>query len=84
MATRSLDPVVYLDCVHMKLREDAVPVKAVFLATGVAMAGESATFWLYVLTKRRSGDVQDILIAFVDVRKGNPETIETVFPRSTM
>lgn len=28
--------------------------------------------------------VQDIFSAFVDVRKGNPEAIETVFPRSTM
>ena len=55
-----------------------------FLATGAAMAGEGTAFWLHVLTERRSGGGQDILIAFVDVRKGNPETIETVGPRSTM
>ncbi len=40
---RPLDPVypiVYLDCIHVKVREGAVRVKAVYLAIGVTMAGE--------------------------------------------
>ena len=61
---RSLDPVypiVYLDCIHVKVREGAVRVKAVYLTIGVTMAGEKevlglwlaqtegAKFWLQVV-----------------------------------
>ena len=33
-------PIVYLDCIHVKVRDGAVRVKAVYLAMGVTMAGE--------------------------------------------
>ncbi len=39
---RPLDPIypiVYLDCIHVKVREGAVRVKAVYLAIGVSMTG---------------------------------------------
>ncbi len=32
-------PIVYLDCLHVKVREGAVRVKAVYLAIGVTLAG---------------------------------------------
>ena len=41
--SRPLDevyPIVYLDCIHAKVRDGAVRVKAVYLALGVNMAGE--------------------------------------------
>ncbi|KKY05105.1 transposase, partial [Xanthomonas phaseoli pv. phaseoli] len=62
---RPLDPVypiVYLDCIHVKVREGAVRVKAVYLAIGITMGGEKevlglwlaqaegAKFWLQVVT----------------------------------
>ena len=96
---RPLDPVypiVYLDCIHVKVREGAVRVKAVYLAIGVTMAGEKevlgmwlaqtegAKFWLQVVTELRNRGVQDIFIACVDGLKGFPEAIEAVFPKSAV
>ncbi|BCA64695.1 IS256 family transposase [Fluviibacter phosphoraccumulans] len=96
---RPLDPIypiVYLDCIHVKVREGAVRVKAVYLAIGVAMTGEKevlglwlannegAKFWLQVVTELRNRGVQDILIACVDGLKGFPEAIEAVFPKTTV
>ena len=92
---RPLDPVypiIYLDCIHVKVREGAVRVKAVYLAIGVTLAGEKevlgmwlaqtegAKFWLQVVTELRNRGVQDIFIACVDGLKGFPEAIEAVFP----
>ena len=96
---RPLDPVypiVYLDCIHVKVREGAVRVKAVYLAIGVTMAGEKevlgmwlaqtegAKFWLQVVTELRNRGVQDIFIACVDGLKGFPEAIEAVFPKAAV
>jgi putative transposase len=96
---RPLDPIypiVYLDCIHVKVREGAVRVKAVYLAIGVAMTGEKevlglwlannegAKFWLQAVTELRNRGVQDILIACVDGLKGFPEAIEAVFPKTTV
>ena len=96
---RPLDPIypiVYLDCIHVKVREGAVRVKAVYLAIGVTMAGEKevlgmwlaqtegAKFWLQVVTELRNRGVQDIFIACVDGLKGFPEAIETVFPKAAV
>ncbi|QWN13987.1 IS256-like element ISXax1 family transposase [Xanthomonas citri] len=96
---RPLDPVypiVYLDCIHVKVREGAVRVKAVYLAIGITMGGEKevlglwlaqaegAKFWLQVVTELRNRGVQDIFIACVDGLKGFPEAIEAVFPQTTV
>ena len=97
--SRPLDPVypiVYLDCIHVKVRDGSVRVKAVYLAIGVTMAGEKevlglwlaqtegAKFWLQVVTELRNRGVQDIFIACVDGLKGFPEAIEAVFPLATV
>lgn len=96
---RPLDPVypiVYLDCIHVKVRDGTVRVKAVYLAIGVTMSGEKevlglwlaqtegAKFWLQVVTELKNRGVQDIFIACVDGLKGFPEAIEAVFPHATV
>jgi len=97
--SRPLDPIypiIYLDCIHVKVREGAVRVKAVYLAIGVSMSGEKevlglwlaqtegAKFWLQVVTELRNRGIQDIFIACVDGLKGFPEAIEAVFPRAAV
>ena len=89
-------PIVYLDCIHVKVREGAVRVKAVYLAIGINMAGEKevlglwlaqtegAKFWLQVVTELRNRGVQDVFIACVDGLKGFPEAIEAVFPKTVV
>lgn len=97
--SRPLDtvyPIVYLDCIHVKVREGAVRVKAVYLELGVTMNGdkevlglwlaqtEGAKFWLQVVTELKNRGVQDIFIACVDGLKGFPEAIEAVFPQTAV
>lgn len=97
--SRPLDavyPIVYMDCLHVKVREGSVRVKAVYLAIGITMNGEKevlglwlaqtegAKFWLSVVTELRNRGVQDIFIACVDGLKGFPDAIETVFPQATV
>lgn len=89
-------PIIYLDCIHVKVRDGAVRAKAVYLAIGITLAGEKevlglwlsqnegAKFWLQVVTELKNRGVQDIFIACVDGLKGFPEAIEAVFPATTV
>ena len=91
----TLYPIVYLDCIHVKIRDSGVVrAKAVYLAMGINLDGEKellglwiaqtegAKFWLQVMTELKNRDLQDIFIACVDGLKGFPEAIETVFPKT--
>lgn len=96
--SRPLDstyPIVYLDCIHAKVRDSGVvKAKAVYLAIGIDMTGnkevlglwiaqtEGAKFWLQVVTELRNRGLQDIFIACVDGLKGFPEAIETIYPKT--
>jgi len=92
----ALYPIVYLDCIHVKVRDGSVRVKAVYLAIGINMSGEKevmglwiaqtegAKFWLQVVTELKNRGVQDIFIACVDGLKGFPEAIEAVYPHAAV
>jgi transposase-like protein len=97
--SRALDrlyPVVFLDALRVKIRDEGGTVrnKAVYVALGVTMSGakevlglwieqtEGAKFWLKVLNELKNRGVEDILIAVVDGLKGFPEAIEAVFPQT--
>lgn len=86
-------PVVWLDAIHYKIRENGKVVsKAVYTILGVNLEGqkevlglyisenEGANFWLQILTDLSNRGVSDILIACVDGLKGFPEAIESIFP----
>jgi len=90
-----LYPIVYLDCIVVKIRENQqVTKKSLYLALGVDIEGhkdllgiwvsdtEGAKFWLSVLTDLRSRGVNDILIACVDGLKGFPEAINSEYPQT--
>ena len=91
----SLYPIVYLDCIVVKIRQDnRVINKAVFLALAINLDGEKellglrfaenegAKFWLNVLTELKNRGVEDILIACVDGLKGFPDAINTIYPKT--
>lgn len=93
----ALYPIVYLDCIHVKVRDaGSVRVKAVYLALGINLSGEKellglwiaqtegAKFWLQVVTELKNRGVTDIFIACVDGLKGFPEAIEAVFPQTAV
>ncbi len=96
--SRPLDelfPIVYLDCLVVKVREDKRIInKAVYLALGVNAEGqkellgmwlsqnEGAKFWLNVLTELKNRGLETVFIFCVDGLTGFPDAIETVYPQS--
>lgn len=91
----SVYPIVFLDAVHFKCRENGkVQHKVVYNILGVDLQGhkeilgfyiadsEGANFWLGVLNDLKNRGVQDILIACVDGLTGFPEAIEAAFPKT--
>ena len=91
----SLYPIVYLDCLVVKVREDKRIInKAVYLALGVDSDGqkellglwisqnEGAKFWLGVLTDLQNRGLSNVFIFCVDGLTGFPEAIEAVYPKA--
>lgn len=94
-ALASIYPIVWLDAIRYKIREDGhVVSKAVYTVLGIGLDGkkeilglyisqsEGAKFWLQVLTDLQNRGIEDILIACVDGLKGFPEAIESIFPHA--
>ncbi|MDF3312847.1 IS256 family transposase [Rhodococcus sp. T2V] len=95
-SVRPLDPVypvVFIDAIHVKIRDGQVANRPVYVAIGVTTAGEreilglwagdggeGAKFWLAVLTEIRNRGVADVCMAVCDGLKGLPEAITTVWP----
>jgi transposase-like protein len=90
-----LYPVVWMDAIHFKIREDGrVITKAVYSVLGANMKGEkevlglylgqneSASFWLQVLADISQRGVEDILIACIDNLRGFADAIENIFPKT--
>jgi len=96
--TRSLEavyPIVWMDCIHYKIREDGKTVsRAIYCILGInkdgekdllglyASENEGAHFWLGVLADLQHRGVQDILIACIDNLSGFVEAIESAFPKT--
>lgn len=91
----SLYPVIWLDAMHFKVREDgAVKTKAVYSILGVTTRGEkevigvyfgdheSSKFWRQVLHELKQRGIEDVLIACIDNLNGFAEAIEDVFPQT--
>lgn len=89
----SIYPIVYMDAVHFKVREEnKIATKAAYICMALDMKGhkdilgiwigeqEGAKFWLTVCNDLKNRGVQDILIACMDGLKGLPEAIKVVFP----
>ncbi|MGV9948811.1 IS256 family transposase [Rhodococcus aetherivorans] len=95
-SARPLDlvyPVLFIDAIHVKIRDGQVANRPVYVAVGVTTAGErdilglwagdggeGAKFWLAVLTEIKNRGVEDVCIAVCDGLKGLPEAIITVWP----
>jgi putative transposase len=90
-------PVLFLDAFVLKIRDGgSVQRKACYLALAITMDGqrevlgmwfqqtEGAKFWMQVLSDLKQRGVQDILICCVDGLKGFPESIEAIFPATTV
>lgn len=91
----SVYPVVWLDAMHYKVREDnQVKSKAVYSVLGVTMDGikevlgiyfgnsESSSFWRQVLNDLQNRGLEDIFIACIDNLSGLGDAIEDHYPKT--
>ncbi|GAA3502729.1 IS256 family transposase [Streptomyces prasinosporus] len=98
--SRPLDPVypvVFIDAVHVKIRDGAVTNRPVYVALAVTTegrreilglragdGGEGAKHWLHVLTEIKNRGVSDVLMLVCEGLKGLPEAVETLWPRTVV
>jgi putative transposase len=93
---RPLDPiypVIFLDAVHVKIRDGKVANRPVYVALAVTVegtrdilglwagdGGEGAKFWLQVLTELKNRGVEDACMVVCDGLKGLPDAIGQTWP----
>jgi putative transposase len=84
-------PVVFIDCIHVKIRDGQVANRPIYVALAVTVdggrdilglwagdGGEGAKYWLRVLTEIRNRGVNDVCIVVCDGLKGLPDAIGEV------
>jgi transposase-like protein len=85
---------VFVDAIHVKVRDGAVANRPFYAAIGVDLrghrdvlgiwagtpgAGESSKFWISILTELKNRGVADIFYLVCDGLKGMPESVNLVF-----
>lgn len=94
----SVLPVVFIDALMIKVRDGVVANRPVYLAIGIdcegmkqvlgmwvgASTGESAKFWMSVLSELRNRGVKDVCILCCDGLTGLPQAVTTVWPNTTV
>jgi transposase-like protein len=89
----SVYPVIFIDAVHVKIRDGQVANRPIYVALAVTVegtrdilglwagdGGEGAKYWLHVLTELKNRGVADVCMVVCDGLKGLPESINTVWP----
>jgi transposase-like protein len=93
---RPLDPiypVLFVDCIHVKIRDGAVASRPIYLVIGITMdgarevlgiwagsGGEAASYWASVLGEVKNRGVRDALIVCCDGLTGLENAIEGTWP----
>ena len=91
-------PVVFIDALMVKIRDGVVTNRPVYLAIGVdcdgakqvlglwvgPTTGESAKFWLTVLSELKSRGVADVCIVCCDGLTGLPGAISVTWPQAVV
>jgi transposase-like protein len=98
--SRPLDvvyPVLFIDCIHVKIRDGQVANRPIYVALAVTVEGtrdilglwagehgdgEGAKYWLRVLSELKNRGVADVCIVVCDGLKGLPEAVGQVWPQT--
>jgi transposase-like protein len=89
---------VFIDAIMVKIRDGQVRNRPIYAAIGVDLEGrkdilgmwagdgdgESAKFWMAVLTELRNRGVKDVFFLVCDGLKGLPDSVSAVFPLATV
>jgi putative transposase len=91
----SVYPVVFIDAIHVKIRDGKVVNRPVYSVVGVSVngerdilglwvgdGGEGAKYWHQVLSELQNRGVQDVCIVVCDGLKRLPEAIADVWPQA--
>src|SRR5579885_212997 len=91
----SVYPVVFIDAIHVKIRDGKVVNRPVYSVVGVTVAGErdilglwvgdgseGAKYWHQVLSEILNRGTVDVLIVCCDGLKGLPDAIADVWPQA--
>ena len=87
---------IFVDAIHVKIRYGQVGNRPIYAAIGVDLAGhkdvlglwagdgggESAKFWMSVLTEIKNRGVRDVFFVVCDGLKGMPDSVGAVFPEA--
>ena len=87
---------VFIDAIYVKVRDGQVGNQPLYAAIGVDLeghrdvlglwaghgGGESAKFWMSVLTDLRNRGVRDVFFIVCDGLKGLPDSVNAVFPQA--
>lgn len=99
-SSRPLYPVyaaVFVDAIHVKVRDGQVANRAFYAAIGVDLEGnrdvlgiwaspaaEGAKYWLAVLTELKNRGIEDVFFLVCDGLKGLPDAVGVVWPEATV
>ena len=93
----SLYPVILIDAIVVKIRDQAVENRPIYVVMGINLNGErdilglypgpagtseGAKYWLSVLTELKNRGVADALVVCCDGLKGLPESITATWPQA--
>ena len=96
---QSVYAAVFIDAIMVKVRDGQVGNQPFYAAIGVDLAGrrdvlglwagtggggESAKFWMGVLTDLKNRGVRDVFFVVCDGLKGLPDSVTAVFPAATV
>ncbi|MPY35693.1 IS256 family transposase [Streptomyces adustus] len=98
--TRPLDsvyPVVFIDAIHVRIRDGQVANRPVYVAIAVTadgyreilglwtgQGGEGAKYWQTVLTEIRNRGVKDVLMLVCDGLTALPEAVGAIWPQTVV
>jgi putative transposase len=90
-------PVIFIDCIHVKIRDGQVANRPIYVALAVTVdggrdilglwagdGGEGAKWWLRVLTEIKNRGAGDVCMVVCDGLKGLPDAIGEVWPRAVV
>lgn len=93
----SVYPVIFIDAIHVKVRDGQVTNRPFYVVIGVTVegrrdilgiwagvGGEGAKYWLAVLTEIKNRGTADVCIAVCDGLTGLGDAITTVWPQTVV
>ena len=88
-------PVMFIDAIHVKIREGQVANRPIYVAIGVTVdgerdilglwvgeGGEGAKYWAHVLTEIKNRGTKDVCILVCDGLTGLPDAVASVWPQT--